>query len=287
MNEFTSTQTAIVNAITPVLLKTGKPVLMQNEFRALYRPLVLKSTKCADVEKTLVDAGVIQYRTLKSEQYKDVERVVVPSLHPTPYHYALSLRGNTYLSHGSAVHLLGLTQQQPKTIYVNREQGPKPRYESTISQDAIDRAFSRPQRRSNYIFRIEGYQLVLLSGKATRNAGVVADDRLGLPVTSLERTLIDIAVRPRYAGGVFQVLEAYRTAVGDFDVNRLLALLSKLDYKYPYHQAIGFYLDRAGADDDVLHRLKSRGITYDFYLDYTIASPTIDPSWRVYVPLGI
>ena len=33
-----------------------------------------------------------------------------------------------------------------------------------------------------------------------------------LKVTGIERTLIDIAVRPVYAGGVFEVLKAYKLA---------------------------------------------------------------------------
>lgn len=287
MNDLTEAQKKIVETIAPLIDAYGKPVLMRNELRSIYRNQMPGRASGKKIEEALTLSGVIAERTIKSEHYKDVERIVVPALNPTPYHYALSLRGDTYLSHGSAVYLAGLTQQQPMTIYVNKEQSPKPAGQETIVQEAIDRAFARPQRRSNYTFRIDDFQIVLVSGKATKNAGVIRDPEWKLPVTCLERTLIDVAVRPRYAGGVFQVMEAYRNGIEVVDVDRLITLLDSLAYRYPYHQSIGFYLENAGADESVLYRLRSRGLQFDFYLDYAMANPRYDQSWRVWVPLGI
>lgn len=270
-----------------MLKEREKPVWMPTEFNAMLRSLSPKGTRLRTIEEALEQMGLIQYKTVKSDNYTDVARIYIPSLHPTAYHYAISLRGNAYLSHSSAVHLLGLTQQQPKTIYVNKEQSKKPPPEGELSQEAIDRAFSRPQRRSNYVFRVEDTQIVLLSGKATGNAGVIADAQTGLPLTCLERTLIDITVRPRYAGGVFQVSQAFRTALKEIHFSHLLSLLDTLDYRYPYHQSIGFYLQKAGASEQTLQKLRRLGQKYDFYLDYAMAAPQYDKSWRIFYPLGI
>lgn len=277
----------LVTRAEAMLQEREKPVWMPTEFNALLRSLSPKGTRLKTIEEALEQMGLIQYKTVKSDNYTDVVRICVPSLHPTAYHYAISLRGNAYLSHSSAIHLLGLTQQQPKTIYVNKEQSKKPRPEGDLIQDAIDRAFSRPQRRSNYVFRVEGAQIVLLSGKATDNAGVITDAQTGLPLTCLERTLIDITVRPRYAGGVFQVSQAFRTALKEIQLPRLMSLLDALDYRYPYHQSIGFYLEKAGADEQILEKLRRLGQKYDFYLDYSMATPQYDKSWRVFYPLGM
>jgi hypothetical protein len=278
---------ALLDQIAALLTQHGKPVLTSKELRGLIAKSSPAKIRPKAAEEILERTGIIRARVLKSEEYEDVKRVSIPALQPTPFHYAISLRGGTYLSHASAVYLLGLTQQQPKTIYVNKEQSSKPTVEGTLSQESIDKAFSRPQRRSNYIFKIDGFQIVLLSGKATGRAGVVDESRTGLPMTCLERTLIDIAVRPRYAGGVFQVAQAFKQAANEVDIPKLVLLLSKLNYRYPYHQALGLYLEQAGITDSKLGQLRDLGAQFDFYLDYSMENPSFNKSWRVFYPLGV
>jgi predicted transcriptional regulator of viral defense system len=278
---------AIIASISTLIKQHAKPVLMVSEFHSLLSKYLPKNIRANVMEDILEETGIIQRKILRSDDYRDIGRISVPSLNPTPYHYAVSLRGEAYLSHSSAVHLLGLTQQQPKIIYANKEQSKKPQSEGILSQESIDRAFSRPQRRSKYVFRIDGFQIVLLSGKSTGRAGVINNEITGLPITCLERTLIDITVRPRYAGGVFQVFQAFKEAVNEIDTTKMLSLLSTIDHRYPYHQALGFYLERAGANSDILNQLKGMGLNFDFYLDYSMADPNFDKSWRVFYPLGI
>jgi hypothetical protein len=86
---------------------------------------------------------------------------------------------------------------------------------------------------------------------------------------------------------VYQVLAAYEGAKDRVSVNTLIAVLKKLDYKYPYHQAIGFYMTRAGYDAKRIGRLKDLGLDFDFYLDYGIANPAYDKAWRLYYPQGL
>jgi hypothetical protein len=95
-----------------------------------------------------------------------------------------------------------------------------------------------------------------------------------LRVTGIDRTLIDIAVRPAYAGGVFQVLDAYRGAKHRASVGNILAALKALDYMYPYHQAIAFYMQHAGWPASRYDRLKKLGLEHDFYLAHDIREKT-------------
>jgi len=107
-----------------------------------------------------------------------------------------------------------------------------------------------------------------------------------LDVTGLERTLIDIVVRPEYSGGPYQVLEAYRLAKSRMSINVLIATLKKLDYVYPFHQTIGFYMQKAEYEQERLDRVKRIPMNYDFYLAHGIRETCYDPSWRLYSPKG-
>lgn len=204
------------------------------------------------------------------------------------FEVAQSLRTRGYLAQSSAMFLHALTDQRPHTLYVNQEQTAKARTSSRLTQDGIDRAFRSKQRESTMAYRFHNWQFVILSGKYTGRleVGETTVDGVELPVTKLERTLIDITVRPVYAGGVYQVMEAYRRAKDRVSVATMIATLRKLDYVYPYHQAIGFYMERAGYDRAHLERLRQFGLEYDFYLAHNLRDYDYKPEWRLFVPKG-
>jgi hypothetical protein len=135
---------------------------------------------------------------------------------PSPYELGQSLKERAYLSHGTAVFLNALTEQLPKTIYVNHEQSEKPTPpRGAFVQQNVDRAFASKQRQTQAIASYnDEWRFVLINGKQTGQLEVrpIAFESTTLRVTSVERTLIDIVVRPAYAGGVYQVLDAYRGA---------------------------------------------------------------------------
>jgi predicted transcriptional regulator of viral defense system len=194
------------------------------------------------------------------------------------------------LTHATAVYLHGLTDQPPTTIYVNKEQSPKPGTSGVLTQEALDRAFSRNQRTSQYIYRAAGHRYVLLSGKHTNklNVGSIkGPNGENLSATLLERTLIDIVVRPAYAGGPHEVLAVYEAAKEHLSISKLIATLKKLQYLYPFHQAIGFLLERAGYPKKRVDRFRQMGIEHDFYLTHGLENPEYSPDWRLYYPRGV
>ena len=239
------------------------------------------------VLESLIEHGVIQKKIFASQKYHPHVRFALPDA--SIYQLALSLRPGSFFSHGSAVFLHGLTQQLPRTLYVNKEQSVKPAATGQLSQEAIDRALANRQRESQYIFQLDDWRIVLLNGKNTGSLEVgelAGPDGLPLAVTKLERTLIDIAVRPTYAGGVHQVLEAYAAAKTKVSVNVLVATLQKMNYVYPYHQVIGFYMQRAGFEESRLTRLRGLGMRFDFYLSNAIKDRDYDARWRLFIPKG-
>ena len=174
-----------------------------------------------------------------------------------------------------------------KNIFINKEQSEKNRNSGELRQDAIHRAFQNQQRRSRMIYKYGGATITILNVKHTGRIDVgPATTPTGeeVEVTSIERTLIDITVRPAYSGEVPKVLRAFRLARNRASISMVMALLEKLGYTYPYHQSIGFYLKHAGYNDAEQLLAKTRGINFDFYLCHGLEDPAFDPDWRVFFP---
>jgi len=214
----------------------------------------------------------------------DIHIVRYVSSKATPYDVGLSWRAGTYLSHGTALWFQGLSEVESTTIYVNKEQSEKPRPDYPLTQQSIELAFKNAPRLTRYVFSAGGRSFAFLSGKQTNRAGVELSQAALVPVTSIERTLIDIVVRPSYAGGVGNVLAAYRAAKDRMSISTLIQLLETLDHVYPYHQSIGFYMERAGFGNSDLETLHARPMEFDFYLANRMMKASFDPGWRVYYP---
>lgn len=208
----------------------------------------------------------------------------------------LSLRDNLYLSHYTAMQLHGLSEQTPTTIYITDERssasGQHPR--DMLDQADIDLAFGRAPRMSHNWVEHAGKKIYLLNGSHTEYLGVIderATDESGqdvlVRVTNLERTLIDITVRPIYAGGVFEVAKAFELAKGSVSINKLVAMLRKLDFAYPYHQAVGYYLARAGYKPSQIELVRRLPIEHDFYLMHDMRETSYVEQWRLFVPNGL
>ena len=209
----------------------------------------------------------------------------------TIYSLALSLQRHSYLTHYTAMYLHGLTEQIPKTVYLNFEQPDKHRPTGRLEQENINRAFSSPQRISKNVITYKGQKIQILNSMHTGRLGVTefkSSLNETLLVTDLPKTLIDITVRPNYSGGIFEVLNAYKAAKNrNVSINLLASYLKKLNYIYPYHQVIGFYMQKAGGyDTSQIDLLRSPGMDYDFYIAYGMRETEYIKEWRLHVPKG-
>ncbi|MGG4461959.1 hypothetical protein ABEX29_27005 [Brevibacillus porteri] len=274
------------------VLTTSKLTAILEENRRQW--LLAAVTTTNDFLKFLVKNNILEELKLElPNRYNTIDRYSLFG-NATPYELALSINRNSYISHYSALYLHGLTNNVPKHIYTNLEQRKKFEYDDEeMEQKNIDYAFSRPMRQTNQIAElINGNNITkvyLLNGKNLDRLGVILYDLDGfnIPITSMERTLIDAVVRPNYVGGVDEVLNAFSIAKGQISVNRLLALLKKMKYKYPYHQAIGFYLEKAGYKEEILKLVENMGLKYNFYLTYGMKQKSFSERWKIYYPKGI
>lgn len=210
----------------------------------------------------------------------------------TPFDIGLTVKKDGYLSNYSAMQIHQLTLQLPKTIYISDEKyldisSPKSN-KVELDQESVDRAFLKPQRvaTESYKSQYDGFRYVYLQKKhKSINVGVTQIN--GLAVTDLERTLIDIAVRPVYSGGAFEVLEAYKNAKRKADPLKISSYLDELDYIYPYHQLIGFYLDLVGFPKKSLQPFLDKKSNINFYQTYNLSNKKLNEKWGIYYPTGL
>jgi len=213
---------------------------------------------------------------------------------PPFYEVILALKPGCYFSHYTAMLIHGLTEQTPKTVYLNDEQRLGSWLAGKLSQKSIDAAFRRPVRVTNQVAETDEFRVVIVNGKNTDKLGVVENESSGerrerfgkIRFTNLERTLIDICVRPVYSGGVSEVLKAFELAREPVSVNRLAAMFTKLAYNYPYHQLIGFYLERAGYKSSSIDLFRAMPREFDFYLVHEMKEKDYVKDWKLFIPKG-
>jgi predicted transcriptional regulator of viral defense system len=205
-----------------------------------------------------------------------------------PLDLVQSLTHDGYFTHFTAIYLNNLTEQTPKTIYFNVEQRLSGG-QGQLTQEALNRAFKAEARLSSNVVEYKGTRIVKLNGRNTNQIGVLSKRRPNagaVRVTDHERTLIDATVRPVYSGGPAVVARAFELAKESVSVNKLASYLRKLRYVYPYHQAVGFYMERAGYEAPLLKLMGQFPIEFDFYLLHGMKSPVLNKRWRLYVPKG-
>lgn len=211
----------------------------------------------------------------------------------------MSLLSNSFLSHYSALYIHDLTINNPKEIYINREQSKKPidRENAKLTQRKVDYAFSKEMRQTNdtYTFYYGGihYTAHVLNSKNTNKTGIVRVKPLGfskkVQVTNVERTLLDATIRPRYSGGSLEVIEAYNAAKPVLSVPKIAHYLEKFDYIYPYEKSILFYLKNTNYPkidlavlEDMLDKNPHKEIK--FYLDYQLVQKKEDKDIGIFYP---
>jgi hypothetical protein len=248
-----------------------------------------KNTTVKQFIEYLIQSG--RLRTIKFEFPIRTETLYIWGYAPFP-EILQHLKPNCYLSHYSAMSFHSLTEQTPTTFYVTAERSADSRPSGELTQEYIDHAFAKPVNTTSSQIVVDGHGVVLISGMATGIEGVeniyLTDDKLGdhyqIKATGLERTLIDAVVRPNYCGGVGEVLKAFERAQAVVSINTLCAQLRHLNFLYPYHQAIGFYMQRAGYSSKQLDLVRKFPCKFDFYLTKGIEDKEFDSTWRIFHP---
>lgn len=281
-----------IKSIKSILSKFPYPVLNLEEFREVATPLRdiwgFKTKSVDQIISSLVKQKLISRIYLSTDQ----EKKGYAYLYPYGYKYDLldivGARSRVgYFSFYTALTIHDLTLQIPKNYYITKERIALTKNgESTLTQENIDNAFKKQPRISTDKRYLKGNSITLIIGQFQDNVGVIPY-RKYYKVSDLERTLIDIAIRPFYAGGITQVLEAYRNAKSRVDIKKLFMYYQKMNLIYPYHQAIGFYMEKAGYNKKEYQTFMEIDQHYKFYLTYNMAKPEFSTLWNLYYPRGL
>lgn len=206
------------------------------------------------------------------------------------YEVALAIKPRSYISHYSAMFLLNLTEQIPKTIYVtyDRESPINKRKNIDLLQESIDRAFSKEKKKPRVVASFKGYDIVLISGTDSKKTGVTnikLFNGITIQVTNIARTLIDIVVRPELSGDVTEIAKAYSLAKNQVQIKQLKIYIKSKDYIYPYEQVVGFLMEYVGYDADKVEEIHGmcKNI-FSFYLGRNMKNPLFSEKWKIYYP---
>lgn len=209
----------------------------------------------------------------------------------------LSLRPKSFLSHAGAAYVHKLLRSEPFLLVFNMEQiGVESN--AMPSQEAIDRAFQNKQRISKARSRVDGLECVMVHSKDVGNINVVEhtcpdpwnQSMIKVRCTSIERTLIDMVVRPAYSGGIDSVLFAW-SQVGDLvSIDDLLHVYGEMDFTYPYHQVFGWIMEYTGVfRSDDIKKVQMLSTDRDFYAVHGFKKGVLDynSKWKLFVPKGM
>lgn len=276
--------------IAEFLANCGRSVFSLRDLGEIYRENAPAWRLAASTNRTTFADFLCQKRILQKIDFRFGEDKVLTRYalrgRFTRVEVYLSLAANSYLSHYTAMGYHQLTEQIPKAYYVTHELTPKNIAPAKLTQEGIDAAFAKAPRVSHSIAEYKGDRIVLLNSKFAKGLGILEEPWEDRPVrmTNIERTLIDCAVKPEYAGGVYEVAKAFKLANGKASPNTMYAMLKKLDYVYPYRQVLGFYLEVAKFDSTILRRLAEMPMPYKFYLTRGMVDPDYSEKWKVFYP---
>jgi len=180
----------------------------------------------------------------------------------TPVHefeVAMSLVNPAAISHWSALHFHGMTEQASQKVFI------------TTTQVIIPANASKPKgsRRTSGI-EINGIVYEFVRSKPDRFFGGkeywVGEVRV--TITDPERTIIDGLVNPGYFGDWAEVYSALSTNISKLDLHKMVDYTIRLG-EAAVIKRLGWQLERLGADNAILQKLESVPIN-----GYRVLDPT-------------
>jgi predicted transcriptional regulator of viral defense system len=169
----------------------------------------------------------------------------VPGVTPAhEFEIAMALVDSAAISHWSALHHHGLTEQTPRKVFV-----------LTTTEASVPRARGAKAKGAGGGISVGGMSYQFVQVRPERFFGLqktwVGEARV--TITDPERTLLDGLTMPRYCGDFAEVLHAFEARGTDLDLERITEYALKLDAATA--KRLGWVLEHQGVDLSNLERL--------------------------------
>ena len=167
----------------------------------------------------------------------------------TPVHefeIAMALVQPSAISHWSALHFHGMTEQIPQRVYITTTQA-IPISRSVKIQDKSQRGFSR---------EVNGILYEFIKIKPERFFGI-KDFWVGevkVSITDPERTLIDGLISPKHFGGWAEIYSAFESHISSLDLAKMIDYSFRLDVVIT--KRLGWIMEKVGIGDSILKKLE-------------------------------
>jgi predicted transcriptional regulator of viral defense system len=181
----------------------------------------------------------------------------VPGVSPThEFEIAMALVQPAAISHWSALHHHGLTDQVPRKVFV-----------LTTTAATVPRLRGVKGRQAGSGHLVQGALYQFIRVKPERFFGVektwVGEARV--VITDPERTLIDGLTAPQYCGDIAEVLHAFEVRRPRLDLTRIIGYALRLDEATA--KRLGWVLEKQGVDPAQLEPLRQLRVKSYRYLD--------------------
>jgi len=163
----------------------------------------------------------------------------------TPVHeleIAMALVDPAAISHMSALHQHGLTEQVPRKVFV-----------LTTTEATVPRTRDAKRAREGVHVGGTSYQFVQVKPERFFGTEKVWIGEARVTITDPERTLLDGLAMPQYCGDFAEVLHAFEVRSPDLNLQRIIDYSLKLDAATA--KRLGWVLEHQGVDPSRLERL--------------------------------
>lgn len=272
-----------MNKTLPLIDSIDYPVINSSEIQELItsiKKLRGYKTKSRDfIKKILLNEYLLQ------ENFDKFDIYFIKNKKNDIYDIASTRSRKSFFSYYTALSIHNLILNQPKQIYLTLERPSLAISLSNLEQSKIDEAFNKPAKITSNKRTYKNYSIALINGQHQNNIGIIPFRNYR--VSDIERTLIDICVRPFYSGGVSQVLSIFDEVKNIVDTEKLFEYYTNMNFIYPYHQIIGFYLDKSGYSREKYEKFLSLKTDIKFYITYNILHKNFSEKWNLYYPMGL